>query len=97
MSSQTDSARLNALAQIERTEKGYKMAFFGAVLVEAALLTALLLLANLRDRMQVLLLVGFVGSYSIIVLAIVALGTHVSRVGLRIIRAFESSGSRPTD
>jgi hypothetical protein len=38
-----------------------------------------------------LLLIGFVGSYSIVIMAIVALGAHVSRVGQRILRALESA------
>lgn len=81
----------NVLAQIERTQRHYKLAFLGAALVEMALLIAFLLLVNLKDRTQALLLIGFVGSYSLVVLAIVALGAHVSKIGLRIVRAIESS------
>ena len=92
MNTEANNARLNALAQIERTEKHYKMAFFGAVAIEAVLMAALLLLVNPHDKVQLLLLAGFIGSYSIIVLAIVALGAHVSRVGLKVIRAVEASG-----
>jgi len=84
------NTKLNALAQIERTEKHYKLAFFSAVFIEAVLLAGLLFLVNLHDHTQRLLLIGFVGGYSIVVLAIVALGAHVSRVGLRVIRAVES-------
>jgi hypothetical protein len=35
------------------------------------------------------MIIGFVGSYSIAVLAIVALAAHVSRIGQRILRAIE--------
>lgn len=80
------------MQEIERTEQRYRLAFFGAVLLEGALLAALLLLTNLKDRTHVLLLLGFVGSYSIIVLALLALGAHVSRVGQRILRALAQSG-----
>ena len=87
-------AQARAMQEIERTERQYKMAFFAAVGIEAALLGALLLLTNIEDRTQLLLLVGFVGSYTIVVLALVALGVHVSRVGQRIVRAIAESTSR---
>jgi hypothetical protein len=92
MNTQKSDPILNALSQIERTQRHYKFAFLGALLVEVALLTGLMLMVNLKDRTHALLLVGFVGSYSVIALAIVALGAHVSKVGLRIIRAIEASG-----
>ena len=92
MNTETNNARFNALAQIEKTERHYKLAFFGAVAIEGILLAALLLLVNRHDKVQLLLLAGFIGSYSIIVLAIVALGAHGSRVGLRVIRAVEANG-----
>jgi hypothetical protein len=84
-----DRARRQALASIERTEQWYKFAFFGACLAEVLLLAVLLLVANLRDPTHLLLLAGFVGGYSIVVLAIVALGIHVSRMTQRILRALD--------
>ena len=90
MNTNVSDARLNALAQIERTERQYRMAFFGALAVEAALLGGLLSLANFNDRVHVLLIVGFVGSYSLVLLALIALGVHVTRVGLKIVRAVET-------
>lgn len=95
MSSPGYTARHDAMQEIERTERQYKIAFFGAVCVEAALLAGLLLLVNLKDPIQRLLLVGFVGSYTIIVLALMALGVHVNRVGQRIVRAIEVASLRP--
>ena len=91
MTMQTGNPIPNVLAQIERTQRHYKLTFLGAVLVEAALLTTFMLLVNLKDRTQALLLIGFVGSYSLVVLAIVALGAHVSKIGLRIVKAIENS------
>jgi hypothetical protein len=83
----TTTLHERVMLEIERTEQRYKLAFFAAVLLEGALLAGLLLLTNLKDRTQALLLLGFVGSYSIIVLALLALGAHVTRVGQRILRA----------
>jgi len=84
-----EGGRARALAAVEKAEKVYKGAFFGALAVEAALLAALLLLVDLRDPLHKMVAVGFVGSYSIVLLAIVALGAHVSRIGQRILRAIE--------
>jgi hypothetical protein len=94
MTMQVEQARTAALADIERTERHYKLAFFGAVVTEAVLIGVLVYAADLSNRTHLLLLAGFLGSYSIVVLAIVALGAHVSRVGQRVLRAIES-GSRP--
>jgi len=46
MNTETNNARFNALAQIEKTERHYKLAFFGAVAIEGILLAALLLLVR---------------------------------------------------
>lgn len=85
-----DALRGNALAEIERTERGYRMAFLGAVFVEALFLAAFLLLADLRDRVHVLLLLGFVSGYTLVVLGLIALGAHVKRVGLTVLKAIDA-------
>lgn len=90
MTMHVDEARIRALAAIERSERNYKLAFFGAVVFEALLLGALLLAADFSNRTHVMLFAGFVGSYSVVVLAIVALGAHVSRMGQRILRAIDT-------
>lgn len=41
-----------------------------------------------------MLLIGYVGSYSIVIMAIVALGVHVSRVGQRIVKALEVAAEK---
>jgi hypothetical protein len=93
MTEPADRARFGALAAIERTERMYRLAFAGACVVEALLLGGLLLLADLRDRSHVLLLLGFVGTYSICVLAIAALGAHGSRLAQRVLRAIEAQAT----
>jgi len=89
MNDVTDRARVGALDAIERTERWYRLAFAAACLVEALLLGALLLLIDTRDRTHLLLLIGFVGGYSIVVLAIAALGAHVSRMAQRVLLAID--------
>lgn len=93
MTESTDRARLGALGAIERAERAYRLAFAGACVVEALLLGSLLLLADLSDRSHVLLLLGFVGTYSICVLAIAALGAHASRLAQRVLRAIEAQAT----
>jgi hypothetical protein len=84
---QIDKARIDALEAIDRAERNFRYALIGGCLVEAALLTGLFLLADLKQRTHVLLILGFVGSYSVVLMGLVALGAHVSRVGQRILRA----------
>lgn len=87
MNPEISLARSNALHDIDRMAKYFRIAIFGGCAVEAALLAGLLLLMDFRNHTHWLLFIGFVGSYSIVILAIVALGAHVSRVGQRILRA----------
>jgi hypothetical protein len=90
-----DLSRL-ALDRMERNERSFRAAFFGAVLLEGALLAAFLALADFRDRMQLLLLIATVGSYTILALGLVALGAHSTRNTLRVLQALElSRGASP--
>jgi predicted membrane protein len=84
---QIDKARIDALAAIDRAERNFRYALIGGCAVEVALLTALLLLSDFKQRTHVLLIIGFVGSYSVVLMGLVALGAHVSRVAQRILRA----------
>ena len=81
--------RASALDRIERAESRYRVAFFGAVAIEALFLAGFLLLANFSDRTHVLLLVATVAIYTILALGLLALGSHVTRSTLRVIKAIE--------
>jgi hypothetical protein len=91
---QIDQARIDALEAIDRAEKNFRYALFGGVAVEVALLTGLFLLSDFHQRTHVLLIIGFVGSYSVVLMGLVALGAHVSRVGQRILRAVHETAER---
>jgi hypothetical protein len=91
MSVNLDEVRGQALAQINRSERNFKLAFLGAVVVEVLFLAAFLLAADLSNRMHLLLLIATVSSYSIVVLGLVALGAHLNRGVLRILKAVELS------
>ena len=85
-----DRARTSALDRIDRAERGFKLAFYGAAAFEAAFLAAFLLAADLKDRTHVLILIGAVGVYGVAVLGLFALGAHVSRCAERVLRAIDS-------
>jgi hypothetical protein len=91
MSTNLDEVRSQALAQINRSERNFKLAFLAAALVEVSFLVAFLLAADLSNRTHLLLLISTVSSYSIVVLGLVALGEYMNRGVLRILKAVEMS------
>lgn len=84
-----DSVRAAALARIDRSERNFKLAFFAAAIVETAFVVSFVLLADLSNRLHVLLLVSTVSCYSIVVLGLVALGAHINRGIARVLKAVE--------
>jgi hypothetical protein len=86
-----DQVRGAALERIERSERNFKLLFFGAAVWEALFLVAFLLAADFSNRTHVLLLISTVGSYTFIVLGLFALGVHVNRGILRVLKAVELS------
>ena len=84
-----DEVRSEVLARINRSERNFKLAFFAAVAVEALFLVTFLLAADLSNRMHLLLLIATVGSYSIVLLGLMALGAYMNRGVLRILKAIE--------
>lgn len=92
--SRVNDVQRTALDRIERTERHYKTAFFGAAIVEALFLAGFLLLADLANRTHVLLLIATVAVYSILAFGLLALGVHVNRNTLRILKAIELLGKK---
>jgi hypothetical protein len=84
-----DGVRSEVLDRINRSERNFKLAFLGAVAFEAVFLVTFLLAADFSNRMHLLLLIATVGSYSVVVLGLVALGAHVNRSILRVLKAIE--------
>lgn len=89
--SHLDRVRESALDRIDRAERRFKTAFFGAAAFEALFIAGFLLLAELHDRTHVLILLGSVGAYGTVVLGLVALGAHVSRCAERVVKAVEAT------
>lgn len=90
MSTNIDEIRNSTLQQIEKTESNYRLAFIGAAAIEVAFFAAFLLLADFSNRTHVLLLVTAVAIYTILACGLTALGLHVSRNTLRVLRAIET-------
>lgn len=90
--SKINEVHRTALDRIDRSERHYKAAFFGAAIVEALFLVAYLLLADFSNRVHVLLLITTIAVYSILAFGLVALGTHVNRNTLRVLKAIELLG-----
>ena len=86
-----DEIRAAALTRINRSERNFKLSFLGAAAVESVFIVVFILLADLSNRMHVLLLISTVSSYTIIVLGLVALGAYVNRSVLRVLTAIEAS------
>lgn len=84
-----DEVRAAALARIDRSERNFKIAFFAAAAVEVAFLITFVLLADMRNRMHVLLLISTVSCYTIVVMGLFALGAHINRGIARVLKAVE--------
>lgn len=86
-----DGVRAAALARIDRSERNFRLAFVGAFVVESLFIVCFFLLADLSNRLHVLLLLSTVSSYTIVVLGLVALGAHINRGVARLLKAVELS------
>lgn len=87
-----DAIRRNTLERIDRAERHYKLAFFGAALIEAAFLAGFLLLADLSQRLHLLLFLSTIATYTIIVVGLVALGAWDRRNTLLVLKGLEAIG-----
>ena len=84
-----DEVRAAALARIDRSERNFKLAFWGAFLVESLFIVSFFVLADLSNRVHLLLLISTVSCYTIVVLGLVALGAYVNRGIARLLKAIE--------
>jgi len=84
-----NGVRSEALNRMERSERNYKIAFLSVFVIEALFLAGFLLIADLKDRLSLLLLISTIASYTIIIFGLIALGAHVSRNTQTVLRAIE--------
>ena len=84
-----DEVRAAALARVDRSERNFKLAFLGTGFVEVLFILSFILLADLSNRLHLLLLISTVSCYSIVVLGLFALGAHINRGVARVLKAVE--------
>ena len=85
--------RADVLDRMERNARLGRYAIMGAATVELLLLVLMIVLVNWHDRVQVLIVLVSILTYTIIVLGLAALGAHVSRVGARVVAALDGRGA----
>lgn len=78
----TDTARM-ALDRIEKSQRTFRLALAGGVMMEGLLIAALLWLTDFSDRAQALIFVAAIGGYTLLALGLVMLAMHVDRTLLR--------------
>jgi len=84
-----DGVRAEALARIERSERYFKLFFFLAFIVESLFIVIFFLLADLSNRVHLLLLISTVSCYTIVIVGLFALGAHINRGVARLMKALE--------
>jgi len=92
MSEKINEIRENTLNRIEYSERNYKLAFVGAAFVELLFIGAFLLLADFSNRVHLLLFIASFSVYTILIFGLMALGLHVNRNTLRMLKAIEMLG-----
>lgn len=85
-----DKARANVLDQMEAGRKTMNLGFSAAAALELALLVACALLVDWSDGTQVLLLVIFILSYSMLAMGLLILAGHVTRCTGRVLAVLEA-------
>jgi Na+/proline symporter len=83
-----------ALDRIEKSERQFKWALVVAALFEGLFLVTLLLAMERGNRTHLLLVIATIGSYTVIVLGLIVLGTYVNRCTARVLKAIETVGEK---
>ena len=83
----TDLEKLQAaaLAKIDRAERHFQLAFWGAVIFEGLFTLGIVYFADFRNSLHMLILCCTGVIYMPIILGLVALGAHVNRGILRVL------------
>lgn len=83
-SERIDEVRSSVLDRMERAERNRNLAILGAAAVELILFIVAFMMVDWNDRVERLVFVLAVLSYTIIVLGLAALGAHVTRSSARM-------------
>ena len=90
-----DAIRGSVLTQMERADRNMRLGIFGAVFFELVLFAAAFALVDMSNRIERLIFVMSILSYTIIMLGIAALGAHVTRTMGRVVAALDPSNRVP--
>ena len=74
-----DEIRKNALAKVEKSERNYKLAFYGVAIVEAIFLLLMVWVTDFKDRLHLIIFISSLAIYTIIGLGLVTLGAYQNR------------------
>lgn len=83
-----------ALDRMEQHARQMRLAVLAGAALEGLLLIVALMKITWSDSTHVLMFVFSVLGYTIVALGLMALGAHISRVGLRIVSALDDRPSR---
>lgn len=89
-----DAVRDSVLTRMERADRLTRLAIFAAGTVELALFAVAIYMVDWDNRVERLLFVFSVLSYTIIALGLLALGAHVTRSVGRVLAAMDPGGAR---
>ena len=92
--SSLDQIREGVLDRMERADRIVRWSILGGAAAEAALFVIAFLSLDWHDRVERTLFLFFLLGYSILVLGLIALAAHVTRVGARVLRAVDPSPGR---
>ena len=92
-----DRVRSEALDRIERSERSFRLALLAAAALEALFLIMFLFAMERNNRLHLLLFLATVGSYSIVILGLVALGAYINQSVLRVLKAIDLLKGLPGD
>jgi hypothetical protein len=90
-----DTIRQSVLTRMERAERNMRLGIYGAALTELLLFVIAFKLVDFSDRLERLLFVLSILSYTIIVLGLVALGAHVTRSVGRLAALVDAADRAP--
>jgi hypothetical protein len=84
-----ERVRGNVLNRIEQFERRSRWVVYALAVLELAFIVSILLLADFKDRLQLLLVIIAFAVYSILGLGLIVLGIHVSRCTERVLQAID--------
>jgi hypothetical protein len=80
-----DQMRAKALEQMDRAQRNFKLAFFGAVIFEGLFTLGILYFIDFKNPLHLLIACCTGVIYMPVILGLVALGAHVNRNTLRVL------------